>query len=212
VWQCDPGYGSSLSEWIKHSSCNVWQRDPGYGSSLSAWIKHSSCNVWQCDPGYGSSWSEWIKHSSCNVCGNVILGTDRVCLNESNTVLVKCGNVILDTGRVCLNESNTVWKCGPGAVFVNSLEQTSPWKVCSCSVGQEIPHLLQNHKTNYRIQKIPPLILFLSQMNPIHTLIGIFCFLKTSHIHLGIPSGLYPIGFLTKFCYNFSSLSNIRSS
>ena len=50
-----------------------------------------------------------------------------------------------------------------------SLQQTPSWEVNSFSPSKEIPHILWNPEVHYRSHKCPPLVLILSQLDPIHT-------------------------------------------
>ena len=85
-----------------------------------------------------------------------------------------------------------------------SMEQ-SPWEANRFSVSQEIPRILWNPKVHYHIHKSPLLVPFLSQLNSVHTSpyptswrsISIL----SSHLCLGLPSGLLPSGFPTKTLY-----------
>jgi len=92
----------------------------------------------------------------------------------------------------------------------NSSEQSPSWNANRSSHCQEFPRVLWNPKIHHRIRKGPPPTPILSQINPVHTTSH---FLKIhfditlphththTHTHLGIPSGPFLLGFLTKTLY-----------
>ena len=78
------------------------------------------------------------------------------------------------------------------------MEQGPSWEANRLSASQEIPRILWNPNIHYRIHKCPPPHPILSQLDPIHSphptswrCISIL----SSHLRLGLPSGLFLSGF-----------------
>jgi hypothetical protein len=83
----------------------------------------------------------------------------------------------------------------------NSMVLSSSWEAASCAANQ-FPNILRNPKLQYRLHNSPPLVLFLSQMNPVHITPS---YVSEIQLRLGLPSGLFPSGFPTKIIYAFLS-------
>jgi hypothetical protein len=65
---------------------------------------------------------------------------------------------------------------------------------------QELPRILWNQKVHYRVHKSPPPIPVVSQINPVHTTHPISLrsiLIVSTHLRLGLPSGLFPYGLPT---------------
>jgi hypothetical protein len=83
-----------------------------------------------------------------------------------------------------------------------AVEETPYWEPNPFSAGQEIPHILRNSRVHYHIHKCPAPVIVLSQIDPVHyptswrSIVILY-----SHLHLGLPSGLFPSGFPTKTLY-----------
>jgi hypothetical protein len=85
------------------------------------------------------------------------------------------------------------------------VELNPSWESASHSNTEELPRVLWNPKVHFRVHKSRPLAASLSQINPVHTTPS--CLSKidvlSTHLRLGLPSGLFPSGFLTKTLYAF---------
>jgi hypothetical protein len=68
---------------------------------------------------------------------------------------------------------------------------SSFWVVTSCSATQEFPNILWKPKLHYRVDKSPPLVSILSQINPVRTVPSYFSkstVILSSNLHLRLPS------------------------
>jgi len=85
-----------------------------------------------------------------------------------------------------------------------SMEQNNYSEANRLSASHEIPRNLWNPKVHYRVYKLLPPVPILSEINPVHTplLVSRRSFLTvSSHLRLGLPSGLFSSGFSTKTLY-----------
>jgi hypothetical protein len=94
------------------------------------------------------------------------------------------------------------------------MEQSPSSEANRFSASQEIPLILWNPKVHYRIHKCPPPVPILSQPNPVHThhpTSRRSVLILSSHLRLGLSSGLFPSGCPTKTLYT-PLLSPIRAT
>ena len=82
------------------------------------------------------------------------------------------------------------------------MEQSSSWEANRFAASQEIPRILWNPKVHYRIHKCLPLVPNLRQLKPAPTHTSWRSILiLSSHLRLGLPSGLLSSGFPTGTLY-----------
>jgi len=85
------------------------------------------------------------------------------------------------------------------------MEQSPSWEVNRFAASQEIPRILWNPKVHYHIHKCPPPVPIRSQLDTVHTpphsTSWRSILILSSHLSLGLPTGLFPSGFPTKTLY-----------
>jgi len=85
-----------------------------------------------------------------------------------------------------------------------SMEQSRSWEANRFSASQEILDILWNPKAQYLIHKWSTPVPILSHSVPsipLHPTSWILILILSSHLRLGLPSGLFPSGFPTKTLY-----------
>jgi hypothetical protein len=93
------------------------------------------------------------------------------------------------------------------------MEQSPSWETNRFAASQEISHILLNPNVHYRIHKCTPPVSIVSQSNPVHTYTSHFWRSKlilSSHLRLGLPIGIFPLGFPTKNAIHASLLPHPR--
>jgi hypothetical protein len=91
-----------------------------------------------------------------------------------------------------------------GYLFTYSMELSPSSEANWFSASQESICILWNQKLYYRIRKCPPPVSILNQLDLVHTPHSTFwgsILILSSHLRLGLSSGLFPSGFPTKTPY-----------
>lgn len=86
-------------------------------------------------------------------------------------------------------------------VYTDSAEPSHSWESNICSASEEVPLILRIPKVRYRVHNIPPLVLYLWKMNPLHFLPLYLLkapLILSSTLRLGLKNGLFSSGFRTK--------------
>jgi hypothetical protein len=90
------------------------------------------------------------------------------------------------------------------------MELNSSCEVANCADIQEFPSILWNPRVHYRVHKSPPLVPNPSQIDKVPTIPSHPIYLRSililsTHLRLGLPSGLFPSGFPSNILYAFAS-------
>jgi hypothetical protein len=118
-------------------------------------------------------------------------------------------NIKYDTA-VCLSGiililKKTLLTNQPTNQLTKSMVPNPSREAASRSATQEFPNILWTPQVQYRVHKSPPLAPTLSQIQsiPPHFIPLRVIFILPFHLRLGLPSGLFPSGYPTKFLYPF---------
>ena len=96
----------------------------------------------------------------------------------------------------------TLWITSPAAKVqdaicnnevTSSMEHNPSWEANRFWAGQEIPRILSNSKIHFRIHQRPPPVPILTHSHPVHASPSHSrsILILSSHLHLGLPSGLH---------------------
>jgi hypothetical protein len=86
------------------------------------------------------------------------------------------------------------------------MELSPSWEAASHAAAQELPNILWDPRVHNRVHKRPPLVPIQSQIIqsiPPHPVSLKSILISTTHLHLGLSSGLFPSGFPTNILYAF---------
>ena len=93
------------------------------------------------------------------------------------------------------------------------MEQSPSWEANRFSASQEIPLILGDPKVHYRIHKCPPPVPILSSIQsiPPHPTSWRSILLSSSHLRLGLPSGLFSAIWATSAVVKSDNLYELKS-
>jgi len=95
--------------------------------------------------------------------------------------------------------------------YPSPIEQSPSWEANSFSASQEIAVILWKTTLRCHVDKSPPPVPILSQINPLHGPILCLDDPLSSHLCLGLPGGFFPSGFPTKKPYvHFCSVTYVQ--
>jgi hypothetical protein len=83
------------------------------------------------------------------------------------------------------------------ATSLSLMELSPTWEAASCAATQELRRNLWSLQFHYCVHKSPPLVCVFSQIDPAPY------YLWSTHLRLGLPSGIFSSGFPTNILYPF---------
>jgi hypothetical protein len=118
----------------------------------------------------------------------------------------ECVNIVrLPFKSICYHSHNFLVKLH---FYTNSTWQIPFWKTDNFSVIQTISWILRKPKVHYRYHNSPPILPFLVQIYPAHTLRTYFFLISYTHRHLGLPSRFFPLRLSAETLHEFVFFPN----